>query len=274
MREPAVCSWSLQPQCAQTLVERMRAAGISRVQLALDPIRAGEWPAAQTTAVLADAAVEIVSGMMAMRGEDYSTLASIRATGGVRLDAHWAENLSAAHANAALAQRLGLRLVTLHAGFLPHDRGDPLRSVMLERLRAIVDAFAMHGVAIALETGQETAETLLDVLDALGRPTVGVNFDPANMILYGMGDPIDALRRLLPWVRQVHVKDACAATTPGEWGTEMPVGEGEVDWSRLFAVLRAGGFDADLVIEREGGQRRVADVATAAQLIRRFAAAG
>lgn len=246
----------------------MRECGVRRVQLALDPLRTGAWPEAKTAEVLRAADVTVVSGMMGMRDEDYSSLESIRATGGVRLDRHWNANLAAAHANAALAHRLGIRLVTFHAGFLPHDAQDALRTVMLERVRAIVDAFAVHGVATALETGQETAETLLDVLDELNHPTVGVNFDPANMILYGMGEPIDALSRLLPWVRQVHIKDARRSGRPGEWGTEVPVGQGEVDWPRFFTTLAEADYRGEYVIEREGGSQRVQDVAAAAEFIR------
>lgn len=268
MREPAVCSWSLQAHGAESLVERMRAAGVTRVQLALDPLRTGAWPESRTVAALRDAGITIVSGMMGMRDEDYSSLDSIRATGGVRLDRNWRENLAAAGENAALAHRLGIRLVTFHAGFLPHDAADPVRKVMLERLRAIIDAFAARGVATALETGQETAETLLDVLDELERPTVGVNFDPANMILYGMGDPVDALARLRPWVRQVHIKDARRSTRLGEWGEETPVGAGEVDWQQFFATLAKATYRGDYVIERESGSTRVEDVAIAVKLIR------
>src|SRR5207244_3794505 len=105
----------------------------------------------------------ILSGMMAMKGEDYSTLESIRRTGGVRPDEHWPENLAAAAANARIASALGMRLVTFHAGFLPDDRADPTRRAMLDRLRAIADAFAQRDIAVALETGQETAGTLAAV---------------------------------------------------------------------------------------------------------------
>src|SRR5689334_13326043 len=99
--------------------------------------------------------------MMAMKGENYSSLESIRLTGGVRSDAHWPDNLAAAAQNAALAMRLGIDLGTFHAGFLPHDPADPLRAVMIERLSQIADAFASQGIRTALETGQETAQTLI-----------------------------------------------------------------------------------------------------------------
>jgi sugar phosphate isomerase/epimerase len=170
--------------------------------------------------------------MMSMAGEDYSSLDSIRRTGGVRPAQHWQANLAAAHENAQLARRLGAGLVTFHAGFLPHDRKDPERAVLLERLRALVDVFAAAGIEVGFETGQESAETLGDVLADLQRPRAGVNFDPANMILYDMGDPLAAVRALAPRVKQIHVKDALRTRTPGAWGEEVRVGTGEVDWPR------------------------------------------
>jgi len=255
-----VCSWSLQPASAADLARKVKDVGLSAVQLALDPLRTGEWPAAEAAATLRRAGIEIRSGMMGMRGEDYSTLDAIRRTGGVRPDADWEENLAAAGANADLARELGVGLVTFHAGFLPHERRDPLRKVMIERLRAITDAFAARGVRVALETGQEQADTLLGVLDELDRPDVGVNFDPANMVLYGMGDPVAALRRLAPRVAQCHIKDAVATETSGTWGAEVPVGEGNVNWPAFFVVLRDAGLICDLMIEREAGGDRPGDI--------------
>lgn len=260
-----VCSWSLQPASAADLVQKIKDAGLGTVQLALDPIRedgggGGGWDEAETARLLGQAGIEVASGMMGMKGEDYSTLDTIRQTGGVRLDEHWAENLEAAGANAALAQRLGITLVTFHAGFIPHDRDEPLRGVMLERLRAIVDRFAEHDVEVAFETGQETADTLIEALDDLDRPAVGVNFDPANMILYGMGDPVMALDRLKPWIRQLHLKDAIPSATPGQWGREVPIGEGAVDWAGFFGKVYYLGLDCDLMIEREAGEQRIRDI--------------
>jgi L-ribulose-5-phosphate 3-epimerase len=268
-RTVAVCSWSLQARTARELATRVRETGVRAVQLALDPLRTGAMPFAEVTTAFGEAGITVVSGMMTMAGEDYSTLESIRRTGGVRPDATWAANREAAAENARVARALGIGLVTFHAGFLPHDPADPERHVLLERLQNMADAFAAEGVAVALETGQESAGTLRALLQALGRSDVGVNFDPANMILYGMGDPVSALRELAPYVRQIHIKDALPAADAGEWGTEVPVGEGAVDWGAFFTAVRETRIDADLVIEREAGSARVADVQRAAALIGR-----
>jgi L-ribulose-5-phosphate 3-epimerase len=271
----AVCSWSLRPAGVDDLIEHLGVVGVPAVQLALDPIRTdpgdGPWGEVRTFARLRHAGVAVVSGMIGFRGEDYSTLDSIRKTGGVAVDADWAENLAAAQASAAIAARSGIGLVTFHAGFIPHQRGRA-RALMLIRLREIVDAFDARGVRVAFETGQESAETLLDALAELERPHVGVNFDPANMILYGMGDPIAALEALSSRVAQVHVKDARPAKAKGEWGSEVPAGEGAVDWATFFKFLARRAAACDTVIEREAGQTRVADIAKAAKLVRKLAA--
>jgi sugar phosphate isomerase/epimerase len=213
---------------------------------------------------------DVSSGMMAMAGEDYSTLDSIARTGGLRRDELWTEHRAHAAAVASLASEAGIGLVTFHAGFLPEGSGDPERGVLIDRLRTVADTFAAHGVRLGLETGQETAETLDRVLDELDRPNVGVNFDPANMILYSKGDPVAALERLAPRVVQVHVKDALPTDTPGTWGTEVPVGDGAVDWPRFVAVARAIEPAVEFVIEREAGADRTDDVRRAAEMIRSF----
>jgi sugar phosphate isomerase/epimerase len=263
----AVCSWSLQPRSPQELAGHLRQIEIPRVQLALDPLR--EDPAAWGSApeVLRSAGVQIVSGMFGTVDEDYTSLESIRQTGGLVPDSTWEENWENVQATAALAQRLGLRLVTFHAGFLPHDVSDPEFEKLQHRLRLVADLFAARGIDVAFETGQETAETLHAFLEKLGRANVGVNFDPANMLLYDKGDPIAALRTLGRWVRQVHVKDARRTRTPGTWGDEVVVGTGQVDWRMFFAVLSELGFAGDCCIEREAGTQRAADIRAARQFV-------
>lgn len=262
-----VCSWSLRPSSPDDLVQKAGALGIDTIQLALDPLRTGEWNLDDTIARFERAGLVIRSGMMSMKGEDYSTLDSIRATGGVRMDAHWKDNLASARLNAVLARQLGIGLVTFHAGFLPEEPEDPVRQAMVVRLRAMVDAFNREGVAVGFETGQESGDTLLAVLDEIDRHGAGINFDPANVILYDTGDPVEALKELMSWVRQIHIKDAVRTKERGTWGREVPVGQGEVDWSAFFDVLFEVGTDLDLMIEREAGEDRNDDIDAARSLV-------
>ena len=265
----AVCSWSLQPASPQDLIAKLQAAGVRRVQLALDPLREAPGVWGETAALFRQNGVTIVSGMFGCVGEDYTTLQTIRDTGGIAPDATWEQNWTNIRATAALARELGLKLVTFHAGFLPHDEQDPGFAKMLRRLSETADAFQTAQLALGLETGQETAPALARLLQQLKRPNVGVNFDPANMILYDKGDPIAALQTLGPWLRQVHIKDARRTRVPGTWGEEVVVGTGEVNWPAFFTTLEQLNFKGDFVIEREAGNQRVADVRTAREVIAR-----
>ncbi len=263
-----ICSWSVRPQNPADLAERVQRAGFSAVQLALTPVV--EEPAIWGQAIqqLQRAGVAVLSGMLATHGEDYSTLESIARTGGLRPTQHWQANLERARRVADFAGGAGIPLVTFHAGFIPHDAQDPERAVLLDRLRQVADVFARNRVRLGLETGQESAATLLDALRALAHPNVGVNFDPANMILYGMGDPVAALRALTPHVVQVHVKDAVPTAQPGTWGREVTAGTGAVDWPAFFQAVQALPQPVDLVVEREAGAAREGDAAVAAALVR------
>jgi L-ribulose-5-phosphate 3-epimerase len=266
----AVCSWSLQPSDPIDLVAKLQAVGLRRVQLALDPLREAQGMWCETSNLFRQNGINIVSGMFGCVGEDYSTLDTIRLTGGIAPDSTWEQNRRNIAATAALAAQLGLNLVTFHAGFVPHENNDPASKRMQQRLAEVAEVFAGHGLNLGLETGQETAPVLRDLLQALNRPNVGVNFDPANMILYGKGDPVEAVRTLGPWIRQVHIKDARRTKTPGTWGEEVAVGSGEVDWPAFIAALDEVKFSGDLVIEREAGSQRVADIRRAKEILEKI----
>lgn len=263
----AVCSWSLQPTSPQDLIQKLQATGIRRVQLALDPLRKEPAVWGQTASLFERNQISIVSGMFGCEGEDYSTLDSIRATGGIAPDHTWETNRANIRATVPIAKALGMKLVTFHAGFLPHDEADPDFLKMLRRLGEVADTFRAADMILVFETGQETAPVLVQLLKKLNRVNVGVNFDPANMLLYDKGDPIEALRILGPWIRQIHIKDAIRTKTPGTWGQEVPVGAGQVDWTAFFATLKQLGFAGDLIIEREAGGQRLADIRTAREVV-------
>ena len=266
----AFCSWSTQPAGPEALIENARTIEISRVQLHLNPLfeSAADW--ADTISKLTDEGVSVVSGMFTPKGEDYTTPATIKATGGVVPDEHWADNLAAFKQTAELAKEMELAFVSFHAGFIPED--DPaVHDKLVGRLRELGDI--LHntaGAALLLETGQETAESLDRFLAEVDRDHVAVNFDPANMILYGMGDPIAAVNKLAPRIRQAHIKDATAPPEPGAWGAEVTVGTGEVNWEAFFKALEQGGFEGDLVIEREAGDDRIGDIKQAAAYVPQF----
>lgn len=273
MRERlAVCSWSLQPASPQELVDRLRATEIARVQLALDPLRLDPETWSTTPDIFRRAGVEIVSGMFGTVDEDYTSLESIRRTGGLVPDSTWDENWENIQETAVLAQRLGLRLVTFHAGFIPEDETGPEYEKLQHRVRLVADLFAAKEIDLAFETGQETAGKLAEFLEKLGRSHVGVNFDPANLILYDKGNALEALRVLRPWLKQCHLKDAHRTRSPGTWGDEVVLGTGQVDWAAFFSFLRETGFAGDLCIEREVGDQRIPDIIAARQVVEKLTA--
>jgi len=258
-----VCSWSLQATGPQDLAEKVNALGVKKVQLGLVPHRddPGAWDGVQE--ILGASGIQIVSGMFSTIGEDYTTPATIRKTGGVVLDEYWEENLKLAANAAALAGSLNLETVTVHAGFLPHDPKDPEFDKLSGRVLQLVEIFGAQDVSLLLETGQETAQTLLLFLSEMkkrGAATLAVNFDPANMLLYDMDNPIEALRLLAPHVRQTHVKDAKRTTVKEQWGDEVVVGTGEVDWVAFVKILAEADFGGGFIFEREAGDNRVGDI--------------
>jgi len=266
----AVCSWSLQPTKPADLVRDLQTIGLKHVQLDLDPFREQPdvWHGAP--ALFAQHGITPVSGMFRTVGEDYSTLETIRRTGGVVPDATWEQNWRNAQVTATNAARLGLKYVMFHAGFLPHDPRDPNFEKLIQRVRQLARLFAGHGITLACETGQETASSLKAFLEHLHEPNVAVNFDPANMLLYNNGDPIAALRVVGHWVKGVHLKDAAVTKTPGTWGDELPVGTGQVHWKAFFQTLDAIQFPGWLCFEREAGHQRVADIRAGVQFVRRL----
>jgi len=274
MRRPTpqqigVCSWSLHAKDPRDLAEKLRQTSISNLQMHLSVIHdhAPVWGDVQR--VLAEAGVRIVSGMFGCVGEDYSTLEAIRRTGGVVPAQHWEKHLAIASTASKVAGDLGIEFISTHAGFLPEEPSDPSYAKLQDRLAQIAAVLKHRGQTLLFETGQESADTLLRFLQSLKRkaPNIGVNFDPANMILYGKGEPGASLRRLLPCVRQVHVKDAVPTEAPGTWGTEVAVGNGKVNWRGFIDTLAQGDFRGMLIIEREAGSDRIGDVRQAASLL-------
>ena len=265
-----VCSWSWR-RPLRDVAKAMESAGVRGIHLALGPFIAPDerHGAAESRETWNFVRRQVTSGrwklmstMIGTVGEDYSTLESIRKTGGIVPDEHWEANRRIVTAGAKLTQELGCRYMSLHAGFLD-ESDEKAFAKYLERVTWIRDEAAKYGVTVLLESGQETAEDLVRFLEKV--PGVYVNFDPANMILYGKGEPREAVKLLAPWIRQVHVKDALSTQKPGTWGTEVPWGDGAVGARAFIADLEALGFTGNYVIEREGGDSRAKDIGLAAE---------
>ena len=268
-----VCSWSYQRPLRE-VADEMAKIGVKGIDLALTPfvapdgrhgVEEGEEALAFAKAQFASGAWRLFATMISFPQEDYSTLETIRRTGGVVPDDCWPRNREIAAAAAELSGTLGAPYMLFHAGFL--DESNPAAyAAYVERVSFVRDACAKAGVQLILESGQETAEDLARFLRDV--PGLYVNFDPANMILYGKGRPMEALETLVPWIRKIHVKDADATAVPGTWGTERPWGDGQVGGAAFIDALDGLGFTGNLTIEREGGDDRVGDIARAAARLR------
>jgi len=184
--------------------------------------------------------------------ESYADIPSVSRTVGLVPPSTRAARLQEMKEISDFARLLGVDAVALHLGFVPHDASDALHGQVVEVTRELCDHCKKNGQNLHLETGQETADALLQFLAATGRDNLFVNFDPANMILYGSGEPIEALRKVGRYVRSVHCKDAKWAARPGlEWGAEVPLGEGDVGFENYLRTLKEIGYEGPLTIERE-----------------------
>lgn len=265
-----VCSCCLHPHSPADLIAGLKKLNVQLAQVVLAPWRESAKQWAGTVSRLRDEGIRCDSGIMGTTGEDYSSLASIKKTGGFVPDQHWDTNWRIVQEIADIATREQLKTINFHAGFIPHDPQDPLFGRLCERIAQVADHFAQAGLDVLLETGQEPADVMRKFVQAVGKDNVGINFDPANMILYSTGEPMQALQILLPWVKQVHLKDALppdTPDTPGTWGTEVALGDGVVDWQAFMAALHQAGFAGDLIIEREAGEDRSDDVQQAIRCI-------
>ena len=265
-----VCSWSWRLPM-RDVAAKMEQSGVKGIHLALGPFIApdGRHGAAEGAEAgqFVKGKVErgewkLMSTMIGTVGEDYTTLETIKQTGGIVPDATWEANKKIVTRGAQLTKELGCPYMSTHAGFL--DESDPVAlKKYVERVSWMRDECAKYGVTLILESGQETAEDLAAFMKKV--PGVGINFDPANMILYATGKPMEAVNVLAPWIRQVHVKDACETKVPGTWGTEVVWGEGEVGGKAFLAELDALGYRGNYVIEREAGDNRPGDIAVAVE---------
>ena len=151
------------------------------------------------------------------------------------------------------ASAIGSSVAALHLGFICRPEDDTHEyQALVEVTRSLCDDCSRRDMALHLETGQETADHLVHFLDDVSRSNLFVNFDPANMILYGTGEPLAAARQLGSRIRSVHCKDARWAEHPGqEWGQEVPLGQGDVDLESFLRTLHGIGYLGPLTIERE-----------------------
>jgi sugar phosphate isomerase/epimerase len=188
-----------------------------------------------------------------------------------------------------LAVDLGTDVVTTHIGAVPEDVEGETYATMRKACRELGDYAATKGVSFAIETGPETAVRLKAFLDAVGSPGIGVNLDPANLVMVVADDPVAAAKILGPHIVHTHAKDgrqfqpcdpeevygafatggfAALEERMGRLFEEVPLGTGSVDWDAYLAALTEAEYSGFLTIERETGADPAADIATAIQFLK------
>lgn len=188
-------------------------------------------------------------------GESYADIPTVARTVGLVPPETRADRTREMKEIADFAKMLGCNTVALHIGFVPHDPADPLYHQVIDVAREVCDHCRKNGQNLHLETGQETADALLQFIQDVQRDNLFINFDPANLILYGTGEPIAALKKVGQFVRSVHCKDGKWAARPGqEWGQEVPLGQGDVGIETYLRTLNDIGYTGPLTIEREIAQ--------------------
>ena len=235
-------------------LEVARDLGITTVQLHT-PAKRSRTPENATAflAKLSEYGIQVTCVFLGFEGETYETIAKTAESIGFVPAATRAARLAEAEEIADFAKLLGVDAIGCHIGFVPHDTASGDYKAMVEAIRALCGHLEKNGQRLHLETGQEKAEHLLAFIQDVGCGNLFINFDPANLILYGMGDPIGSLKKVGAYVKSVHCKDALATKgTPGvDWGSEVPFGTGQVDAERFLTTLKEIGFDGPLTIERE-----------------------
>ena len=148
-------------------------------------------------------------------------------------------------------KRLGVTDMIIHAGFVPNDPFSPEYSDMLACVRILGDKLRAEGMNLLFETGAESPVTLLRLIVDSGLVNLFINFDTGNLILYGYGNPVDAVYTFGKYVRNMHAKDGLPPTDPRRLGREVEIGTGHVDFDRVFKMLHEVGYDRYVTIERE-----------------------
>lgn len=248
--EIGIFFWA-EPDAVATL-KTVKSCGVVSGQLAIDgtvkltPETTAAWKKA-----IADEDFHVFTVFAAYEGENYADIPTVVKTVGFVPKETRAERETRTKAVIDFAAALGVKSFGCHVGYIHEDKSDPDYADVRDMVRRIADYAATYGMTYCLETGQEPAPHLLDFFKDLDRPNVKINFDPANMILYGSGEPIEAFKLLRPYVISVHGKDGDwpPSDKPGALGTERLLGEGSVDIPKFVQTLKETGYTGCVCVE-------------------------
>ncbi len=215
--------------------------------------------------------IQLTAVFGGFEGESYADIPTVVETVGLVPLATRAARLQEMREISDFSRLLGCDVIALHLGFVPHETTASLYQEVLDVTRQLCDHASQNDQDLHLETGQETADALLQFIGDVDRSNLFINFDPANMILYGTGEPIEALRKVGKFVHSIHCKDGTWSDQPGvTWGREVPLGQGQVNFEIYLQTLKEIGYHGPLTIEREIPQepaRQKEEIGRAAELL-------
>jgi len=250
-------------------LRRIKQAGFPTMQLSRP---SDKWLAepkrSELKQLAADSGIRVTSVAAIYAGESYADVETVRGTVGLLPQETRAARIKDTKRCADFAHEVGCSNISSHIGYIPEDRADLDYAGLVAAVQEICDYLSRLEQSFCLETGLETAELLKQLIADVGRENLKVNFDPANMIMYGTGDPIAALEALAPWVQGVHCKDGVWPQAEGALGEERPLGQGEVRMERFLSKLKEIGYEGPLTIEREvPGEKQMQDFLAGKKLL-------
>jgi L-ribulose-5-phosphate 3-epimerase len=259
---------------ARETIAEVKQFGLRAGQLGFPGELPLEGAAEKWDAALTAERFTAVAAVCSYVGEDYQDIPTVKRTVGLVPEGTRAERIARTKAVSDVARQLAIDSVACHIGFVSHDFGSASYAAIRDVAHDICDHCEKNGQSFTLETGQEPAKILLQFIEDVKRANLKINFDPANMILYGTGDPIEALGVLGKHVISVHCKDGSwpPVDKPEALGVEKPLGEGDVDFPAFLSKLKELGYRGLLNIEREEQDqtKRSADIRKAIALLKKL----
>jgi L-ribulose-5-phosphate 3-epimerase len=253
-------------QDAETILQTVQGLGLHVGQLGVPPELDCDRTLDEWKSGLDKFQLVPTSAVCSYQGEDYSSLEIVHKTVGFTPKNVREGRIQRTKRVSDFGRALGIPAVSCHIGFIPSDPNEVLYKDLRDLTRDICDHCGKNGQNFVLETGQESADVLLTFIANVGRENLKVNFDPANMVMYGLGHPLHALEVLSPHVVSVHCKDARSPSLGlGLLGSECVLGDGDVNLPAFLQTLRKVGYSGALCIEREEPDQavRLADIKTA-----------
>ncbi len=214
--------------------------------------------------------IKISSFFLTFEGQIYNRTTEGASTVGFIPEQYRTKRIKLAEKFSDMIYEIGIKSITSHVGFIPNDEKSPLYLRFVPAMKRLVEYCRRNGQTFCFETGQELPSTLKRIIVDIG-DNAYVNLDPANLILYGMAHPLDAVEILGEYVRGMHAKDAIWPNRDENLGIEVPIGNGKVDFPLLISRLKEKGFQGPIIIEREIiGEQQREDILKAIKFLRPY----